>query len=87
MTVRIRYPERNTKQIDVIIGDLTLYFSYQTVIAFDSPKTGFVISENVWSMTTGRHLNEINPDKSIRLPNAVFLIKLSGMLQAYGLEG
>lgn len=87
MAVRLRYPTRQTKQIDVIIGNLTLYFSYETVIAFDSPYSGFVISKNVWSTTTGRHLNEINSLKHNRIPHAEFLIKLSNVLQNYGLEG
>lgn len=86
MTVEIRYPARNTKQIDVKIGKLTLSFSYNTVIAFDSPYSGFVISENVWSTTTGRHLNEIDPDKTRRINNTKFLIQLVETLQHYGLE-
>lgn len=86
MNVRIRYPQRNTKQIEVVIGRLTLYFSYETVIAFHSPKMGLVISENIWTMTTGRHLNEIDPDKSIRLKHGDFLEKLSQTLKGHGLE-
>jgi hypothetical protein len=87
MTVRINYPSRNTKQIDVQVGSLTLNFSYQTVVAFNSPFSGFVISENIWSTTTGRHLNEIHPDKSLRIPNDVFKRKLAETLKHYGLLG
>jgi hypothetical protein len=87
MTVRLTYPQRNTKQIDVSVGNLTLNFSYETVIAFNSPFSGFVISENVWSTTTGRHLNEIHPDKSLRIPNEEFKQKLSEVLKHYGLSG
>ena len=87
MAVRLTYPQRNTKQIDVSVGNLTLHFSYETVIAFNSPFSGFVISENVWSTTTGRHLNEISPMKPLRIANDVFKAKLSEVLKHYGLSG
>ena len=87
MAIRLTYPQRNTKQIDVSVGNLTLNFSYETVVAFNSPFSGFVISKNVWSPTTGRHLNEIHPDKSLRMPNDVFMQKLSEVLKHYGLSG
>jgi len=86
MTVRLNYPSRNTKQIDVQVGSITLNFSYETVIAFDSPFSGFVISENVWSTTTGRHLNEIHPDKDLRITHNEFEKKLQETLEHYGLS-
>lgn len=46
---------------------LTIYYSYNTPVAFWSPATGLVVHENVWSQTTGRHLNLIEPDKSGRV--------------------
>ena len=54
------------------IGSLTLYFSYKTVVAFSNYKFGFVISENVWSNTTGKHLNWIDSDKKKRIPHNEF---------------
>ena len=44
------------------INGLTLYFSYQTLIAIDN-----LISVNKWSPTTASHLCWINPDKDIRV--------------------
>ncbi len=41
-----------------------LFFSYRTLIAIDD-----LISVNNWSVSTGRHLTWINPDKSIRVKN------------------
>ncbi len=87
MTVKIQYPNRNTKQIDVTVGNLTLHFSYETVVAFSSPFSGFVICKNVWSTTTGRHLNEIHPEKALRIPYDKFLKRLNEVLKHYGLEG
>lgn len=59
----------------VSIGDITLYFSYDTIVAF---RIGgkLVISENAWSNTTGKHLNFINPNKEIRIPYGEFKRKL-----------
>jgi len=40
------------------IGDKTIYYSYNTTVAVKTPIDTFV-SENVWSVTTARHLNRI----------------------------
>ena len=70
----------------VVVGDLTLYFSYQTVVAFEDNKTNqFVICENKWSSTTGRHLNWISRDKNIRVPYEEFQEKLEKTLLNYDL--
>ena len=44
------------------INGITLYFSYQTLIAIDN-----LISVNKWSVTTARHLYWINPNHDIRV--------------------
>ena len=85
MSVRVIYPQRNTKSIRVHVGRLTLWFSYETIIAFDSPITGFWIRENDWSTTTGRHLNEIDEDKEVRLRSALFEEQLNITLRKHGL--
>lgn len=69
----------------VSIGNMDLYLSYETIVAFRTTKTGLVISENNWSTTTGKHLNAINPDKKIRLPREAFEKKLAEMLALYKL--
>jgi hypothetical protein len=50
----------------------TFWFSYSTCVAFSTPKTGFVCSQNIWSKTTGKLLNEICPDKTHRIDNETF---------------
>jgi hypothetical protein len=70
----------------VSIGIIDLYFSYQTVVAFRSPEDGLVVSENVWTVTTGKHLNSIQPDKSCRIDYGEFSIKLNNMLENYKLN-
>lgn len=47
------------------------YFSYQTLVAFRVGEQ-LVCHENVWSSTTGKHLNRIEPDKSKRVNKETF---------------
>ena len=68
----------------VTIGKLTLYFSYETVIGFEDEKGEF-ISENVWSTTTGRHLNWLENDKKARIQHSVFINKLDDCLKRHKL--
>lgn len=70
----------------VEIGSLTLYFSYDTVIAFSSPKTGLVIRQNSWGVTTGRHLNAISENKKIRINGDEFQKQLESLLEHYQLK-
>jgi len=67
--------------IEMTIKGMTLYFSYQTVVAFRNAR-GYelVISKNVWGTTTGRHLNWINPDHKIRIENKEFEKKLQEVI-------
>ena len=40
------------------INDISLWFSYETCVALMVNKKCFV-SENVWSKSTGKHINQI----------------------------
>ena len=68
---------KSANQTEVVIGTLKLYFSYDTPVAFAKNGRRYV-SENVWSRTTGKYLNILEPDKSNRLEHSVFL-KLLGV--------
>lgn len=71
----------------VDIGSLTLYFSYETVIAFYTPQTGEIVSENCWKQTTGKHLNAIDGgNKKMRLPREQFEAKLNEVLKVHNLS-
>ena len=62
----------------VSVGNLRIYFSYTTAIAFYTPKDGYVISENVWSNTTGNHLNKIRTRRPVtRVPYDEFKKRLA----------
>jgi len=47
-------------------GKGTFYFSYETCIAVESSK-GLFITKNIWSNTTGKHLDYLSRDKNIRI--------------------
>ena len=57
---------------EVHLGKLSLYFSYGTLIAISSEKHGRFISKNYWGTTTGKHLNSIDCDQSIRIEREDF---------------
>lgn len=48
------------------IGPITLWYSYSTLIAFQVNSNDKVVHENVWSNTTGRHLNRIDCNHEYR---------------------
>ena len=64
------------------IGGLSVYFSYDTPVAFERPATGLVIRQNDWGPTTGRHLNWISPDKDRRIPGEQFEKQLAECIEA-----
>ena len=68
------------------IGTLYLYFSYDTVVAFEAPMFGFRCCENVWTVTTGKHLNWLEPDKSKRIPSEQIDKELASVLKKHKLS-
>lgn len=72
----------------VYLGQLTLYFSYETIVAYSHPSIGLICCENSWSTTTGKFLNEICPDKKKRLKADEFEKELNILLQSlnFGIE-
>lgn len=59
----------------------TLFYSYDTIVAYKDIDDGFVCSENVWGNTTGKHLNWLEPNKRNRVPNKDFELILQMMLE------
>ncbi len=59
-------------------GKITYYVSYKTVVAFETRDDGLIVSRNVWSNTTGKHLNHIDSgNKKDRLPREEFKRRLA----------
>ena len=67
---------RDRQATIVNIGELTFLFSYETCVAFRTPATGWVVSQNIWSVNTGRHLNLHTPSDIERLPYKEFAQRL-----------
>jgi len=76
--------EVNNNLTRVDLGKSTFWFSYKTCIAFDTPGTGLVTSENAWGNTTGKHINQVQPDKNKRIPNKEFEAQLEKVVSKAG---
>lgn len=63
----------------VTVGGITFYFSYETCVAYHDIDEGWVISENIWSTTTGRHLNLMTPKTAKRVPHEDFKAALESI--------
>lgn len=70
--MEVRLEQHGDQSATVVIGPLTVLFSYSTPVAFYLFETGWIVSENVWSVTTGKHLNRHAPTDAPRLPNEEF---------------
>ena len=66
----------------VSLGDLTLYYSYNTIVGFNY-KGELSLIENIYSRTTSRDLNLI--DRGNRINLEVFKIRLRKLLYRLGL--
>jgi hypothetical protein len=55
------------------------YYSYKTLVAFFNVRTGLVCLKNYWSVTTGKHLNAIEPDKKRRVNDVAFKMLLKSI--------
>ena len=73
----------------VNVGTVTVWFSYATPIAFKVYGQPRVVRENVWSTTTGKHLNYIDGGdkeaKERRVPSEDFNAALKRLLKWLGL--
>ena len=67
--------------ICVEIGDLTVWFSYRTPVAFQVSGQPRIVSTNYWSSATGVHLNAIDPDKSKRVKEDEFNERLGTIVK------
>jgi hypothetical protein len=83
MSMRLIKEANNFYRLD--LHPFSFWFSYETCVAY-SALTDLYISENVWSQTTGKHLNLLNPDKSIRLSNEEFNDLLKQLETAFNNE-
>lgn len=69
--------------LKVSLPEIEIYFSYETPVAFWFAGR-LTVCRNDWGVTTGKHLNWINPDHSTRIPQDEFTAKLSVALEKVG---
>jgi len=90
MRVGLFHPtNRNTQLIGVEFTtndgrELDLYFSYSTIVAFRGGGHALRVSHNIWSSTTGHHLNEIDGGrKENRVDSRTFQLCLNRALEDF----
>lgn len=64
----------------VRIGKLQLWFSYETPVAYKVGSENIVVRKNDWSTTTGKLLNDLEPDKSKRIDGQIFVEQLEKLV-------
>lgn len=81
MSARVEIRRGDSPTATVLsLGPITLVFSYSTCVAFAVAGEGWCASENVWSQTTGKHLNQEVPRGVDRIPFADFSARLDAVL-------
>lgn len=71
MRIRIDHPTDRPNFTIVEIGSTNLAFSYRTLIGVAIDFGPWVLCENVWGPTTGKHLNYL-ADNDHRIPYGEF---------------
>lgn len=46
---------------EVTVGNVTILFSYETPVAFHKNGLGYIVRENDWGSTTGKHIKAFAP--------------------------
>ena len=73
--------EYDTNTLKIEMWGLTLWFSYQTVIAFQERGKAMRVCENAWSNTTGKHISAIDGgNKKARIPRDAFMQELNAIM-------
>ena len=83
MSIEIEQIKPNFTKINV--GALTVWFSYETPIAFKVDGQPRVVRENIWSTTTGKHLNSIDGGTKTAKAERVSSVEFDRALEALGL--
>lgn len=80
----------NNKLTKVYVGPITLWFSYNTCVAFRTDRRGGVVRKNDWSATTGKHLNIIDGGskdaKDKRVDGEAFEQALSEVMTSFNID-
>ena len=67
----------------VSLGQIDLYYSYRTIVAFRD-ELGLMVRQNDWNVTTGKHLNWIDGgNKKERVTREIFQAALQASLDKH----
>lgn len=69
-------------------GYIILYFSYETIVGYNVRNESYSVMrvrKNDWGTTTGKLLNDLEPDKTKRLDGEKFNILLQEDMRTIGL--
>ena len=87
--IRVSHPTDRLNFTAVDVGNLEVWFSYSTPIAYRAPGSGLVIRENDWSNTTGKHLAYLDSGnaaaKKERISGAKFEAQLAAIDRSMGM--
>lgn len=78
MILQLKYlgtVNKNKVTMQTAKGSLDVYFSYETPVCFVLHKNGLSTQqthENSWGVTTGKFLNELEPNKKARIGAKAF---------------
>lgn len=73
MNVSIDHPTDRPNFTKVYVGEITLWFSYRTCVAFQEAFGRIIVRENDWGPTTGKHLGMIGTGRrEDRIPGVEF---------------
>jgi hypothetical protein len=88
--MKIEEIKQNTNTTKITFSDIDLiskfknsiscYYSYNTLIAIRDIDNIYYVSENIYSTTTGKYLNTIEPNKDNRLRRDLFEKKVETIL-------
>lgn len=79
--MNIKLVENKVNTAKLVISDnsnpnkyisINLYYSYNTLIAIKDIDNVIYVSENIYSNTTGKYLDKIEPNKMNRLKREIF---------------
>jgi len=85
-TIVGNYNENSASNANYIeIWGVRFFYSYDTCVAVDYGR-GLKICKNIWSNTTGKHLNWIDRDHSIRITEGEWHKEIKKALAWAGIE-
>jgi hypothetical protein len=69
-------------QNEVTLGNITVFFSYKTPVAYLDHETGIAYRTNKkWSVTTSKHINNWLKDNDLETVNTIDQSLLDGILK------